>query len=350
MVEPPSPSRFPAAPASWYLLCRAADLRPGPLARDLLDRRLVAYRPASGPPVVLDGRCSHLGADLGLGCVVGDALQCPFHHWQYGPDGRCRHIPAGDTPPPTARQRRYPALERHGLVWFFNGERPLFDLPFFPDVAADELVPARPFGAVLRCPWYMVGANGFDAQHFRAAHDRQLVSEPVITCPHPFARRASATFAVAGTSLRDRLTRRFAGDRVTLSMDDWCGNLLLVTAHFRRTRSFGLVATWPLGPDRTAVQVIVWVRRSRSRAGRWLFDPLSLAVRRLFIRQFLMGDARLAMAGLRYNPHGLSASDTELAAYWRWLAAVAHGTPAPPEESVDSPSPLAVATTPKELP
>lgn len=321
----PSPGRFPACPASWLLLCRSSDLRPGPVARDLLDRRVVGLRTGSGRVVVLDGRCSHLGADLGMGCVIGEALQCPFHHWEYGPDGRCSRIPCGDTPADTARQRVYPCVERHGLVWFFNGDQPSFDLPFFPDVDPAELVPARPFTAVLRCPWYMVGANGFDAQHFRAAHDRKLLSEPVVTTPHPFARRATATFGVAGGFLRDRLTRLFAGDSVTLSMDDWCGNLMFVTARFRRTRSFGMVTTWPLGPDSTRVQVTVWVRRSRSWPGRLLFDPLNRNVRRFFIRQFLKADALVGMRGLRYNPVGLSASDHELVGYWGWLAEVSHG-------------------------
>jgi aminopyrrolnitrin oxygenase len=344
VVAPPA-DRFPTEPASWYLFGRSDELRRGPVAKSLLNRRLVAYRTDSGRAVLMDGRCSHLGADLGLGCVAGESIQCPFHHWQYGPDGRCRQIPAGDVPPPSARQRTFPVVERHGHVWFFNRERPLFALPFFPDVDPDDLAPARPFSAILKCPWFMVGANGFDAQHFRAAHDRRLLGKPTIASPHRFARRATATFGVEGTFLRDRLTRWFAGDRVELSMDDWCGNLMFVTARFRRTRSFGMVTTWPLDANGVRVQVIVFVRKSHSLLGRGLVDPVNRTIRRYFISRFLQADARVAMAGLVYNPLGMSASDGDLVEYFRWLAVVAHGGPAVPETPSRPLTPAATAAT-----
>src|SRR5687767_14666918 len=89
MVLAPPVDRLPAYPVSWYLFGRLADLRRRPVAREMLGRRLVAYLTSTGRPVVLDARCSHLGSDLGKGEVLGDSIRCPFHHWQYGPDGRC---------------------------------------------------------------------------------------------------------------------------------------------------------------------------------------------------------------------------------------------------------------------
>ncbi len=154
----------------------------------MLGRRLVAFRTASGRFAVLDAHCAHLGADLGGGCVVGESIRCPFHNWEYGTDGRCTRIPITTSIPITARQASYPVVERHGFVFVFNGPKPLFDLPFFDEVDENDLTPARPFGAVLACPWYMVGSNSFDVQHFRAAHDRRLASEPRVDCPAPFAR------------------------------------------------------------------------------------------------------------------------------------------------------------------
>src|SRR5262245_51441531 len=155
---PPAPDadRFPAYPVSWYLFGLSRQLRRRPLSRAMLGRRLVAYRTAGGPVVVLDARCSHLGADLGRGRVVGECIQCPFHHWEYGPDGRCTHIPVTDDIPPTARQAVFPAVERHGHVFFWNGSQPLYPLPFFPGTDPADFVPARPFGSVLDCPRYVV--------------------------------------------------------------------------------------------------------------------------------------------------------------------------------------------------
>jgi hypothetical protein len=210
------------------------------------------------------------------------------------------------------------------MVFVFNGSRPLFPLPFFPDCAPEALTPSRPFGTVLDCPWYMAGANAFDLQHFRAAHDRRLDSDPVTDQPFPFAFRASGRFNVAGNSLQDRLTRRFAGNVVTLGIIDWCGSLSFATAEFCRTSSYGLVAREPLADGRVRVDVIVFAHRSRRRWQQLLWDPLHLAVRRQLIKQFLTADA-IRLNGVRYNPAGLIDADRDMAEYLTWVATVSHG-------------------------
>lgn len=322
MLTAPPADCFPDYPASWFLFCRARDLCHGILAREVLGRHLVAFRTNSGQVAVLDGRCAHLGADLGAGCMVRDHLQCAFHNWRYGADGRCVHIPASAEVPAFARLRSYPTVERHGLVFFFNGDEALFPLPFFPGLDPDDFRPAKPFAAVLHCPWWMVGANVFDVQHFRAAHDRKLINTPVVETPSPYARRISASFSVLGDSLRDRLVRRLAGERVEMTFTDWCGNIIFATPTFRRTTSYGMLITEPLGRQRVLVHGLVFVRRSRSMLGQFFFDPLHARVRRYFIKAFLQSDAKLGTKGLHYNPDGLIDGDGELIRYFDWLASV----------------------------
>lgn len=347
MVPAPPPEQFPAFPLSWYLFGTSREVRRGPVSRALLGRQLVGFRTAGGRVTVMEGRCAHLGADLGAGRVKGEAIQCPFHHWEYAADGRCTHIPATKDIPAWARQTCYPVVERHGYVYIFNRAELLFPLPFFGGLAPDDFVASRPFEAVLRCPWYMVGANAFDLQHFRAAHDRRLVGTPAVDCPAPFARRATGRFTVAGTSLRDRITRWAAGPEVEMSITDWCGNLMFATATFRRTTSYGMVATEPLPGGGVKVRVIVFVRRSASGLGRACRDPIRLEVRRWFIKKFLSADApRLDSAC--YNPHGLIEADRDLAEYFQWLAPVAHGTPPVPVLSVLPPRREAAAGWPAQ--
>src|SRR5690348_13564772 len=103
MVDVPAASRFAAHPATWYLFGAARDLRHGPVSRDLFGRRLVAFRTASGRLAVMEARCAHLGADLARGCVAGEVIRCPFHHWEYDIAGRCTRIPGVDDIPMTAR-------------------------------------------------------------------------------------------------------------------------------------------------------------------------------------------------------------------------------------------------------
>jgi len=320
----PLAEEFPSHPPAWYLFGMTREVRSRPVSKDLLGRRLVAFRTSDERLAILDARCSHLHADLGNGCVVGDTVQCPYHHWRYGADGRCARIPSGDEIPAFARQRSYPVVERHGLVFFFNGQQPLYPLPFFQGVDPDEYVAAPPFGLALSCPWWLVGANACDLQHFLGAHDRRLLGPARVEGIGPYARQASAPFQVVGSSWRDRLTRYFAGPEVEMSITDWCGVLMFVTASFRRTRSHGMLTSIPLGRARVLVRGVVFVQKSQNLVGRWLLDPAHLRFRRYFVKEFLRPDAELAVRGLSYNPRSLLACDGEMSRYFQWLAIAAN--------------------------
>lgn len=82
-------------PSGWFHVLWSAELGIGDV-RPLryFGKDLVAYRSASGQAVVLDAHCPHLGAHLGHGGrVEGDNIACPFHGWQWGPDGRNVVVP-----------------------------------------------------------------------------------------------------------------------------------------------------------------------------------------------------------------------------------------------------------------
>ena len=320
--EAPAASRFAAYPASWYLLCNSRALARRPLSRQMLGRSIAAFRTVSGNPVVMDGRCSHLGADLGRGCVVGDSIECPFHGWRYGPDGRCTGIPAMDVIPSFARQSTYPTVERHGLLFFFNGGEPLFPLPFFEGARPDDYMPGRPFRFEANCSWYMLAAHGFDTQHFATVHARRLVGPPLIDCPHPCARRNRYTAEVVGDSIFDRLLRPLAGGKVAISISTWGGTLILITGTFQRVCSQFLIATQPLAGEKTLCQVITFTRRSRNPIARATLGRLSLAIRRLFTRGYMVDEIG-RLGNPRYNPHSLLPCDADMIDYFCWAGKLA---------------------------
>ena len=319
-------SGFPLVPASWFYLCASGELNRGPVSVDLGGLAFVGYRTQSGRPVVLSGRCAHLGAKLANGTVSGERLVCPLHGWEYGPGGVCEKIPAVDDIPGFARQLSFPVEERGGHVFFFNRQRARFAMPFFEGLSPEQLLSTKAFDLVAETPWYFVGANGFDIQHFRMAHDRTLIGQPEVTTPSPFARRVVASFEVCGNSYQDRLTRCIAGARVTMDITVWGGSLILVRAEFARTTSFGIFNALPMDANHTRGRVIVWVRRGKSAIGRMLFDPLNAAVRRMFIRTFLRSDLP-RVAGLRYQPGNLIAADEILAEYFNWLENISEPSP-----------------------
>lgn len=77
----------------WHPVARACDIADQPVAVRLLDLDLVVYRTPGGVHVARD-LCPHRGVPLRMGCVEGDELVCAYHGLRYGPDGRCRRIPA----------------------------------------------------------------------------------------------------------------------------------------------------------------------------------------------------------------------------------------------------------------
>jgi len=313
-------------PASWFYLGAVNELAKAPIALCLSGRDFVGYQTESGAIAVLSGRCSHMGARLANGCVKGERLACPLHGWEYGTDGICKNIPASNEIPRFARQASYPVEVRGGHAFFFSHTQIRFPLPFFEGVSPEQLMPARTFDLIAEAPWYFVGANGFDIQHFRMAHDRMLIGEPEVTSPSPFARRIVAAFEVSGGSPQDRLTRWFAGPRVTMDITVWCGSVIFVRATFARTTSFGIFNVLPIDAQRTLGRVVVWVQRSKAAIAQLLIDPLNAALRRLFIRTFLRSDLP-RIAGLRYQPSNLIAADRVLADYFAWLENIAEPLP-----------------------
>lgn len=320
--KPATPLGFPEVPWSWHFACEFRDVIRRPIGCSIGGHEFVLFASDANQIVAMDRRCVHMGADLAGGCIVQGRIRCPFHHWEFNQQGQCIRIPATDSIPGFARQRVYRTAVVGQHVLLFNHSQPSFDMPFFDDVAPRDLLAAKPFDFEAEMPWYMVVANGFDLQHFRTAHDRTLVGEPVISRPSPFAYRIRATFDVTGDSLRDRLTRRISGPRVTMTVTSWCGTIALVTAEFARTTSYGMVCVRPIDRNRSAIRNIVWVAR---RSGMLhALDHVDAMVRRWFIRGFVESD-RERSQGIRYNRGSLIEADAVVAGYFQWLAETVGG-------------------------
>ena len=105
----------------WHCLGLASEYKDGkPHRLDIFGTRLVAFMGESGEVSVLDAYCPHMGADLSTGEVVGNTVQCPFHHWKWGADGKCAEIPYCKRIPPKARVRTWPVVEENQLLFIYN--------------------------------------------------------------------------------------------------------------------------------------------------------------------------------------------------------------------------------------
>lgn len=160
---------------SWFAVGFANEVAAGQVVGfPFLDGRIVLVRSDSGALSALSAYCPHMGADLSVGQVVDGTLRCAFHHWRYNFGGVCIATAVGDPAPPGARLFRYPVQEKFGLIFVFNGETPLYELPDFPyppselevrTLALPEIIPVDPW--VLCC-------NTPDMQHIKALHSVQF--------------------------------------------------------------------------------------------------------------------------------------------------------------------------------
>ncbi|MEE8408482.1 MAG: Rieske 2Fe-2S domain-containing protein [Myxococcota bacterium] len=78
----------------WYIACRSGELGARPMRRMLFGKPLALFRDAGGRPAALLDRCSHRNVPLSAGRVAGNEVECAYHGWRFGRDGRCCAIPA----------------------------------------------------------------------------------------------------------------------------------------------------------------------------------------------------------------------------------------------------------------
>jgi phenylpropionate dioxygenase-like ring-hydroxylating dioxygenase large terminal subunit len=156
----------------WYPVVATADLgEEAVIKRPFLGGEVVVWRGVDGKPHVQTPFCPHMGAHLGEGTVVGNTIECYFHHWCFAGDGTCVHIPVGAKAiPETARVFAYPTVEKYGAVWAFNGATPTYEVPDPPSITDDTVFTFVTVHAMTG-EYYAQVSNAFDIQHFAFVHE-----------------------------------------------------------------------------------------------------------------------------------------------------------------------------------
>ncbi|MBN1876973.1 MAG: aromatic ring-hydroxylating dioxygenase subunit alpha [Anaerolineae bacterium] len=128
-------------PNQWYVVLSSDQVKDKPVGVTRMGEKLVFWRDPTGKVSCMFDRCIHRGVELSKGRVVSNGrLQCPFHGFEYDPQGRVTKIPAnGQTAPVPERFKvhSYPTHEAHGFIWIWWGEHPPADLQapeFFDDL------------------------------------------------------------------------------------------------------------------------------------------------------------------------------------------------------------------------
>ncbi len=118
----------------WYAVSSADEVRPGPIGVGLLGKRYVVWRGDDDQLIAAPDRCTHREAQLSRGKLVDGCLECMYHGWRFGSEGRCVLVPSSGPDaaiPPKAHLPTVRAVEKYGLVWICPGE-PVADIPDIP--------------------------------------------------------------------------------------------------------------------------------------------------------------------------------------------------------------------------
>ncbi len=209
----------------WYAVEFSNLISTSPKLLKLFDRELVLYRTTDGQIQAMNNACVHRGAALAQGTVSGDCIVCPYHGWEYQPDGICVKIPANSptaTIPKQARMTTYPVREQYGWIWVFLGDGEVSELPILPNFPQLESGEFRAIQGEFSwtANYERVLENGLDFAHAPFVHagafgnpDLPEIADLAIeNYPHG----ASATVSLAATPPKGLWRFLLKGDRAPI--------------------------------------------------------------------------------------------------------------------------------------
>ena len=180
----------------WYAVLSSRQVKSDrPIGVTRLGEQLVFWRDQRGQVHALQDACPHRGVALSGGKVVGDQIQCPFHGFEFDPNGRCTYLPAIGRTEPVPKQflaHGYPTHEAHSLIFLYWG-LPTAELA--PPAFFDNLDESFAYGEAID-PWQThysrVIENQLDVAHLPFVHyntigqgDRTVVDGPVVDWTGP---------------------------------------------------------------------------------------------------------------------------------------------------------------------
>jgi phenylpropionate dioxygenase-like ring-hydroxylating dioxygenase large terminal subunit len=109
---------------TWYVAAHSHELKAGELfSRRILNEPVVMFRDATGQPAALLDRCPHRFVPLHLGKLKESVVECAYHGLQFDGTGNCVLNPHGNgVVPRQAKVRKYPFVERDGVLWIWMGD------------------------------------------------------------------------------------------------------------------------------------------------------------------------------------------------------------------------------------
>ncbi len=302
----------------WYFALPGQRLKRGAmLAKTLLGKPVLLARGDDGAPFALLDICPHRGIPLSKGSFDGREIECCYHGWRFGCDGRCTAIPSLTSEQKfnigRVQTRSYPCREVQGNIWVYfgdEGDEP-GDPPGLPDIG--ERRPALIETIHFPCHVDHAVVGLMDPAHGpfvhrswwwrsrRSIHEKAKSFAPsprgFTMIRHPPSSN-SAAYKLLGGDITTEISFQLPGIRIE---------------HIRAGRHtvVGLTAVTPINENETEVtQVFYWTQP-------WL--TLVKQVARIFARAFLKQDRDVVVMqkeGLAHDPQLMLINDADTQAKW----------------------------------
>ncbi|MGB9815690.1 MAG: Rieske 2Fe-2S domain-containing protein [Thermoplasmata archaeon] len=79
----------------WYIVLSSNEVKKNKILKvRRFGKDMIFWRDSKNNVHAFDARCPHRGADLGLGKIVNDCVQCPYHGFLFDGEGKARLIPS----------------------------------------------------------------------------------------------------------------------------------------------------------------------------------------------------------------------------------------------------------------
>ena len=104
----------------WQPVALSREVAPGKaMPIHVMDEKFTLYRGEGGTAHVVAYRCAHRSAQLSVGWVRDDCIQCMYHGWKFDGDGNCVERPgeARTGAFPQANIAAYPTREHLGIIY-----------------------------------------------------------------------------------------------------------------------------------------------------------------------------------------------------------------------------------------
>lgn len=307
----------------WYVVCRSQDLKKGKtLSKKICGHQLVLFRTESGKASALDAFCPHMGMDLAKGKVVGETVQCHFHHWKFNSAGDCTDIPClKKLPPNRTNVQSYPVEEKYGMVWVYSdavAEKPVFEVEALK--GNYMYVNMSPFHR--KAHPHITMMNSIDEQHMRTIH---LFDMTLKTFVEEKGTQFKVTFVgdVHNTTKMGKFQSYFFGDTYSSSVTftDGCIGLLTTMINvklfgkYKMPNGYYIFSQTFTEKGKTVVHPIVLTERRPGVLG-FLFSWTLLRVNKLIMKFLAFQDGRTIYGHIRFRPEGLLPGFDEASAKW----------------------------------